>query len=271
MSLEVALRSESTECVQKNPFLVTTSWDDGHPLDRRIADLLARYGLRGTFYVPLRNARPTMLPHEIRELSASFEIGAHTVNHVRLRKLSPSEARREIADSKLQLEDILGKPCSAFCFPGGSYTRTHLQMLREAGFAAARTVELLSFRRPLMRQGIAVIPTTLQAYPHGAASYLRNAAKRVSVTALWDLLLRFRTNSWPAFAGALLEHAASTGGVFHLWGHSWEIEETEQWQALDRTLAAISEYRQRASFVTNTELCGEIRKPESNFKPALLS
>ena len=28
---------------------ITTSWDDGHPLDFRVAELLAKYGLPGTF------------------------------------------------------------------------------------------------------------------------------------------------------------------------------------------------------------------------------
>ena len=32
---------------------ITTSWDDGHPLDLRVAELLAKYGLQGTFYVPM--------------------------------------------------------------------------------------------------------------------------------------------------------------------------------------------------------------------------
>src|SRR5688500_11915407 len=34
--------------------IVTTSWDDGHPLDIRLAEMLARHGVAGTFYVPLR-------------------------------------------------------------------------------------------------------------------------------------------------------------------------------------------------------------------------
>ena len=73
---------------------ITTSWDDGHPLDLRIAELLTKYDLQGTFYVPLHNSRPTMSPAQIRELAGSFEIGAHTVNHVRLTSLNENDARR---------------------------------------------------------------------------------------------------------------------------------------------------------------------------------
>ena len=31
----------------KTATYITTSWDDGHPLDLRVAGLLAKYGLRG--------------------------------------------------------------------------------------------------------------------------------------------------------------------------------------------------------------------------------
>jgi hypothetical protein len=250
---------------------ITTSWDDGSLHDLRLAELLAKYGLPGTFYVPLSDSRPTLTAAQIRGLSIEFEIGAHTVNHVRLKRLAESQARHEIVDSKKRLEDILGKPCSIFCFPGGSYANVHLQLLRDAGFVAARTVELLSFQRPRTRHGIALIPTTIQAYPHRTGSYLRNAAKRLSVDAVWNLLRGSRAKGWPAFAHMLLEQAADIGGVFHLWGHSWELEENGQWRVLDETLAAISEYRESASLLTNMELCSDVEKTADNPRPAFVS
>jgi peptidoglycan-N-acetylglucosamine deacetylase len=237
------------------PFLLTTSWDDGHPLDLRIAELLTKYDLQGTFYVPLHNSRPTMSPLQIRELAGSFEIGAHTVDHVRLTSLKENDARREIEDSKKQLEDLLGKPCSVFCFPGGRYRDVHLSMVRDAGFSGARTVELFSLQGPRIAGGISLIPTTIQAHPHRAGAYLRNALKRFSFEALRTFRLGRRAKSWPELAGVLLKCAANAGGVFHLWGHSWEIEETGQWHALNQTLARVSEYRRTARCITNSELC----------------
>jgi hypothetical protein len=244
--------------VQGTPFRLTTSWDDGHPLDLRVAELLTKYGMRGTFYVPLHNSYPTMSPAQIRELAGLFEIGAHTVTHARLTTLNESDARREIEDSKKQLEDLLGKPCSAFCFPGGCYRDVHLEMVSNAGFSSARTVELLSLQRPRIASGISLIPTSIQAHPHRMGAYLRNALKRFNFGAVRAVLLGRRAKSWPEFAGLLLQSAASTGGVFHLWGHSWEIEETGQWLALEQTLAAMSQYRSCGSVVTNTELCHHV-------------
>src|SRR5579872_2823021 len=65
--------------VMKSPTYITTSWDDGHPLDLRVADLLARYGIAGTFYVPATTAMGTMSAAQFRELIPNFEIGAHTL------------------------------------------------------------------------------------------------------------------------------------------------------------------------------------------------
>lgn len=234
--------------------LITTSWDDGHPLDLRIAELLSRYSLPATFYIPIKNMRPTLAPSQIRDLAQTFEVGAHTVHHVRLVEVDPKRAKTEIVDCKHQLEDIIGRSCSIFCFPGGSYNSTHLDMLREAGFQAARTVELLSLERPRTKNGIAVIPTTIQAYSHGLLSYFRNAAKRVSIRGFRNLALSGNAKLWPPLAERLLERAAVDGGVFHLWGHSWEIEEKEQWDALSQLLAVMAKYRHRAVLTTNAGL-----------------
>jgi peptidoglycan-N-acetylglucosamine deacetylase len=257
--------------IRNGRFVCTTSWDDGHPLDLRIAELLSKYSLRGTFYVPLHNSLPTMSRAQIRELSVSFEIGCHTENHVRLTDLDDDRAKREIENSKKQMEDILGKACTVFCFPGGRYQRPHLKMLRDAGFFASRTVELLSLQRPRVVDGISLIPTTIQAYPHRIDAYLRNVVKRFSCAAIPNLLLARHARKWEEITSALLERAARNGGVFHLWGHSWEIEEKQQWRALDRTLAAMSQLGHCVSTVNNTELCNNDGTPSIASKPALLS
>lgn len=41
---------------------ITTSWDDGHPLDLRVAELLSEYHLQGTFYVPIAAEAGTITP-----------------------------------------------------------------------------------------------------------------------------------------------------------------------------------------------------------------
>ena len=84
-------------------FMFTSSWDDGFPSDLRVADLLKKYDLQGTFFVPVVNKenRPVLKANEVAHLAASFEIGGHTFSHSYLRdKLSLEEIRTEIWNGK---------------------------------------------------------------------------------------------------------------------------------------------------------------------------
>ena len=79
---------------------------------------------------------------QVRELhAAGMEIGAHTVTHPILLNTAPEAARREIVESGRRLSEILREPVSLFAYPNGKpgvdYGPEHVQMVREAGFAAA--------------------------------------------------------------------------------------------------------------------------------------
>jgi hypothetical protein len=43
--------------------------------------------------------------------------------------------------------------------------------------------------------------------------------------------------------------------VFHLWGHSWELQETGQWQRLDEVLRFMSEFASQVPALTNGQIC----------------
>ena len=146
---------------------VTTSWDDGHELDLVLASELAAHGLTGTFYVaPLCRGIPPvkrLTNGGLGELADGFEIGGHTLTHPHLSHLSPADARREILDGKVALEDRIGCPVTSFCYPYGDYGKEHPNIVREAGFTLARTVERFCTTEPhdLFQMG-----TTIHAYRH---------------------------------------------------------------------------------------------------------
>jgi peptidoglycan/xylan/chitin deacetylase (PgdA/CDA1 family) len=234
---------------------ITTSWDDGHPLDFRLADLLAQYQLNGTFYIPRQAPNETMSPTQIRQLSRQFEIAAHTMHHVFLNGATELVAEREITESKSWVEEVTGRPCSMFCPPGGKFDRRHLQFIREAGYTGLRSVELLSTDFPHRRDGLLIMPTTLQAHPHTRGTYLRNGLKRLSARNLWRYVTSGAPGDWVEHAQALLETVAHDGGVFHLWGHSWELQEAGQWQRLEEVMRFLSWFIGDAPARTNAEIC----------------
>src|SRR5215475_189864 len=113
--------------------IVTSSWDDGHKYDLRLARMLQQYGLKATFYVSPRNREWTagdlLTQNEIRDIGDHFEIGSHTVTHPRLPAIPQSQATREIFDSKAILQDITGQEVNSFCYPGGAYTPIHPRLV----------------------------------------------------------------------------------------------------------------------------------------------
>ena len=228
--------------------IVTTSWDDGHKLDIRLAELLKKYNIQGTFYVTSKNREKKkediLSEEQIALLSKSVEIGAHTMTHGLLTHLSDKTARSEINDSKKYLEKITGKTISTFCYPRGSYYHKHVKMVHEAGFAYARTVKRHSFGT----QGFPFeAQTTIHTYNHW--SDLWKIARFVN----FNPLKIFKYFQWDELAKAMFDRVCKTGGVFHLWGHSWEIDGHNDWERLEDVLRYIA-HKKDVQYLTNGEL-----------------
>lgn len=122
---------------------ISTSWDDGSPEDMKIAELLDRYNIEGTFYIPIFNlSRKVLTKYQIKQLSKKFEIGAHTLSHVDLTRVNLYKAKEEIFRGKEELEQIIGKRVYKFSFPWGRYNKDIIKLVREAGFISARTARI---------------------------------------------------------------------------------------------------------------------------------
>ena len=169
--------------------VITTSWDDGHVLDFKLADLLHKYNLPGTFYIPQKNAEhEVMKPHQVAELAKQFEIGGHTLNHIRLYTTDTRQLEYEIKGSYQWLSDLLGEEPVSFCFPGGVYNEKAIEVVYQSGYKIARTTELLNTEARVEKQ---LTPTTLQVYEHGAFTYAKHLIKR----GRWANLMKWLTSS----------------------------------------------------------------------------
>lgn len=216
-----------------------TSWDDGYPSDLRLGELLRRYGISGTFFVPRRNSegKPVLTGPEVRELSALHEIGGHTLDHVYLRGVRSNVAHHQIRTGKAWIEDELGKPISSFCYPGGKYNSEVIRAVRTAGFKWARTTENLCSG---LGQNAYKIPTTLQFFPHTGPILVRNLIRYPrSPEKLATLTTILRAKSYWSGLGRLVENWAASGRTMHIWGHSWEIEQLGLWRQLEDLLRLV--------------------------------
>jgi peptidoglycan/xylan/chitin deacetylase (PgdA/CDA1 family) len=83
-----------------------------------------------------------MRVEQVRAMAdAGMQIGANTVSHPILACLTDVDARREIAQSKIDLEAILGRPVTLFAYPNGKPGQDYLPrdaaLARDLGFTAA--------------------------------------------------------------------------------------------------------------------------------------
>jgi hypothetical protein len=214
--------------------LFTVSWDDGYPDDLRVAEIMARYGIKGTFHVPLRNREglPVMTPENLRQLATLHEVSSHTFSHCYLNTLSITEAEREISSGKAALEDALGHPVSGFCYPGGKYSRAHVALVKKLGFSYARSCE--NFRTDLEFDKF-TMPTTLQVYPHQRLVYFRNFLSKghwQHRTALFSKLMRSNDLLNRMVVCFHVAQVNSSSSIVHFWGHSWELDKIGGWNVL---------------------------------------
>jgi peptidoglycan/xylan/chitin deacetylase (PgdA/CDA1 family) len=237
------------------PRIVTTSWDDGDPRDARIAELLRSRGIAGTFYIPMLGYanKTTLATSDLRALSSEgFEIGAHSVSHNSLTTISEEQLRHEVSSCKQTLEQTVGKEVSMFCYPNGRYNHRVIHEVRRAGYKGARTTWMLSTStdfRPFE------MPTTLQAFPHRRTGYLRDLGRAKNIYGLWKFTTeQNRFESWIDLGKKLFSQVLQYGGIWHLYGHSWEIDDLAIWGDLREMLDHVSHHKD-VTYVTNGQLC----------------
>ena len=234
--------------------IVTTSWDDGDYADMKLAELLRSRGIRGTFYIPIKYRERPLDNSQLRVLaSEGFEIGAHGFSHKLLWRLPPHELVQEVVPCKPILEDITGTEVRMFCYPRGRYDANVVRALHAAGYRGARTVRMFS-TRPTFDPF--TMPTSLQAFPHLRFTYLKNVAKAWKFESLGSCLVQApRLGSWLELGKGLFDAVLENGGIWHLYGHSWEIDRLGLWDDLGELL----DYVCRRDDVTYLPNCALLR------------
>lgn len=214
----------------KGNLIVTTGWDDGTVTDLKLAELLEKYGIKGTFYIAKSFLDNPLPKKDIVALDKKVEIAAHTISHPDLTKVSLSEAEREIKDSKTYLEDLLGHSISMFCYPYGRYNDAIKKIVKDSGFIAARTCDPGGFNLPE------------DPYQWHITLFASNGSPLMALKIWWRFHLWKISASidWENRAKLLFDLALQKGGVYHIYGHSAEHERNNEWDKLDRVFSYIS-------------------------------
>lgn len=103
---------------------------------RRLADVASRPPTTRETHRPVTT-------DELQELNSCdlIDLGAHTLTHPLLPRLSAADQRREIIESKHDLETRLDAAVELFSYPFGGHDDTSVALALEAGFTTAVTTE----------------------------------------------------------------------------------------------------------------------------------
>ena len=79
---------------------------------------------------------------EMKKMAENVDFQPHTRFHPILPRCSETECRREVLESKTDLETLLGIECSHFSYPNGDYTDREIEIVKASGFRSARTTDI---------------------------------------------------------------------------------------------------------------------------------
>jgi len=98
----------------------------------------------------------------------------------------------------------------------------------------SRTVRMLATR---LTFAPFEMPTTFQAFPHAPLIYFKNVARAQSCESLQSGLAQLPClGNWVELGKRLFDIVLKRGGVWHLFGHAWEIEKFGLWRELREIL-----------------------------------
>ena len=224
---------------------LTISSDDGSRLDLKLLGFLEKYDLKATFYIPQKYHLRTLSDEEVKVIAQNQEVGGHTLTHPdSLADLNFEQQCQEIGGSKQYLENLLGKEILMFSYPRGIFNDETVRAVKEAGYLGARTVRPSGFDiKDPFRMGV-----SLQIYPfplmrkrsdYSYFFWLKKCLKPARTYKKYIEQYDLGWNSyfsWLHLAQNMLDYVLENGGIYHLWGHAWEIEKYGLWNDLERFL-----------------------------------
>ena len=140
---------------------VVLTFDDGYEDNfTKAFPLLKKYEFKATIYIVLNrfnqnwatdkdlnqasnelNSEKMLSNEQIKEMldSGLIEIGSHTLDHVNLPKLNKEEKKKQIIESKKQIENVFNIKCNSFAYPFGFFDEDSVKIVNEANYTNATT------------------------------------------------------------------------------------------------------------------------------------
>ena len=213
----------------------TVSYDDGAAADIRLAELMRKYGIKGTFNLctDFLGVKTDVFPgggfvseDEIKDVYNGQEIACHTLSHMKLTDIGATAVSYQLAANRCSLEKLSGQIVTGAAYPFGFYDKKVLDILKNCGFEYARTT---------ISTGKYDLPENFLAW-HPTCHH--------NDERLFSLLETFFIDSeFPGFPQ-----------VFSLWGHSFEFDRIDNWDRIERVFSLVSGQEDKVWLAVNGEI-----------------
>lgn len=205
---------------------VTLSYDDATKTDVKLLSIMKKYGLKGTFNInsglySCNQYRLSQLEANNLYLESGMEIAAHGLKHLSADSLSELELVEEFSRDKENLESEYGYPIRGFAYANGIVTDLAVKVLKDCGFAYARTV----------------VSTNDFSIPSGEWLKWNPTCHHTAQNFNELVQLFISENPEQAYSKEPL--------LFYVWGHSIEFERNNNWQLIE-------------NFASSIAMCGDI-------------
>ncbi len=257
------------------------SFDDGVKSDVLLARILEDYRLKASFFITVGKLGFSSLwlsKDDALWLSEVHEVASHTLTHPCLTNVSEEALAKELENSKVILERVVGKNVVGFAYPYGVFDKRVRKCVRRVGYAYARSTMPFWVGSYGCRIDVYVLPVTLPLYPIkliGSIHDVIGKLKRVFLRVLIDMGVEdlksflqglFRRDYIDVFQFArdvltvLVELTGTTkkSYVVSFWGHSWELVlDRDTRSKFEDFLAYVSSLRRYVRVLTLRELIEE--------------
>ncbi len=222
--------------------IITFGFDDCEIHDRRLCDLFRKYGMKATFFLISdqlgfrcdfhRYGEDTVVERvsagELRTTYAGMEVASHTRRH----RCPADQLDSEVVQSCRELEALWGAPVTGLAYPGGHYTREHVEKLGKLGISYARTAEVT----------------------HGFALPGEWMA--------WNPTCKYDDDRLEELAEEFLAYRGEAPALFYIYGHSYELTQKTPascWERFEKLLQRLAG-REDVWYATNLEIAKELKK-----------
>ncbi len=223
--------------------ILTMSFDDCEDYDRRLCDLLRKYGIKSTFFIISNQLSWVWEDYKrygetttIRRVSAEeipttykgMEIASHTCDH----RCSVKDLDETVVKSANDLKKLCGYDVCGLAYPGGEYTHELSQALKEKGIKYARTIRCT--------KNFSLPENWLEWHP--TCHYADADAMRL--------------------ADEFLNYNGDETLLFNMYGHSYELTENlpdRNWEYFENLLKKLAG-RSDVKYMTNIEVYKHFNK-----------